>query len=311
MDLEFKDYINYKTYIIMDSEDYRFISDLSEGLFATKHNNEVCGYINEVGYEKLLFDYIIVGDFHEGFAIVQNKKGLYGFINKEFKEVIPCFYIFASNFVCGYAIVKGTSGDLVIDTNGEVVRKLEDADYENVCETLYKNKLISKRVYEEYLENDIKVECDIVKKTNAFPAANLKTYSYYNNDDQKVIFYSNMEDRDFCGNYVVLKVDRNDFRIFNKKGKQLKIHSYIDFDITSDLEKMEKMKQSKYRTSDTIEDGYVSTLKFQDIEYTVYAKDIIELNEKKIAVLNDIKSYLNNLNNVIETKIKSLTNIKQ
>ena len=304
MNLKFKDYINYKTYIVMDSEDYRYIGDYSEGYFAVKHKNGLCGYINESGYENFLFDYVLVNDFKNGRALVQNKKGLYGYIDTDFKEAITCKFICATEFWLGYAIVKDYMCNFIIDLKGNIVKQLdEEIDFEQIKKILYKNKLISRQMYEESI--DIKNTTDIVKMPIVFKQINQTTYSYFNQDNQKIIYYDNLEDRDFIHDFVVVKVDNYDYRIYKKSGKYLKIHSCIDFNISYDPDKIKKVNELKYRVSNKIEDGLVSILELDDVVYRIYAKDKEELYKRKLEVLEDIKAYSNS-ETIVESSVKTL-----
>lgn len=307
MDLEFKDFVVYDYHVIMSSEDYKIIEDFSEGLSATKHNNGVCGYIDKIGKETFLFNYDVVEDFHEGLAIVQNKNGLYGFINKKFEEVIPCSYIFATKFKFGYAIVKNNEESFIINNTGKIVEYIDDStNLEKISKILYSKKLINKKTYEEDLKKE-ELKSEIIKKSTSINLTSLKAYSYYDNENNKIIPYDNIENRDFHEDFVIVRVDRNDIRIFNKKGKQLKIHACITFDENTSFELIEKIKQFKYKISNIERRGFVSIFKFNDKEYKITANDIKELNETKKNILTNIKESLSeeDINELIKYKIKS------
>ena len=309
-DLEFNDSIKYDVSIKLSEEDYKFIDDFSEGLASTKHNNGVCGYIDLKGKETFLFEYELVGSFHNGLAVVQNKNGLYGYINKNFKEVIPCNYIFAFNFDFDYTIVNNGVDNLIIDKKGNIIKLIDSINsVENLPKILYKNKLISKSVYKKSYLPKINEENDIVKKATKIQILGLKTYSYFNSNNEKLIEYENMEDREFHCGYVIVRLHSEDIRIYDKKGKQLKVHAYLKSKDINDPQIYSKIIEFKYKKSNYINICYKSILKFEDIEYMVEAKNLIELNEKKIAVLEDVKKSIssdNQLVDTIDTKIKSL-----
>ncbi len=286
-ELKFIDKTNYNMYIKLDSDGYRHIGDYSEGKFSTMHTNGVCGYINESGYETFLFDYTLVEDFNNGRALVKNIKGLYGYIDDSFNEIIPCSFIYATRFYCGYAVVNCNYKNIIIDINGKVVRELEkDVDYDDVLKELYKNKIISKELYNNEKNNNI--INDITKKVNEFQVVGKKTYSYYK-DGKRIIECENLCDREFCGDFVVIKIDNNDFKIFNRNGKVLKVHSCIGFDIINNKSLLDRAMQLKYTISCIENVGCSSTIEFDGQEYTIIAANVEDLNKKKTEFLSYIK----------------------
>ena len=308
--LEFDDYINYKIYINIDSDDYKFIEDYHEGLAATKHNNGVCGYIDENGYETLLTKYNVVGDFQNGMALVQNRQGLYGFINRKLKEVIPCEYLFAINFKYEYTVVKNQFLNLIINKNGQIIKSIEDdINFQNISKVLYENKLITKKQYKESFNNKlVEQKSDVIKKVNLMPLMNLKTYSYHNDKGEKIIPYYNIENRDFNNDLIIIRVDKNDIRIFNKKGKQIKIYSCIEASLKNKKELSQLLKKFSYKSYKVEENYHVSTLRFNDSIYNIYGKNADELLRNKIITLNEIKNSIEDQDtiNLIEYKIKTL-----
>ena len=151
------------------------------------------------------------------------------------------------------------------------------------------------------------LEEDIVKKVIQVPYSNKKMCSYYDLDGNKIIPYDNIENRNFSEEFVVVRLDNNDIRIFNKKGKQLKIHTCIIYDENMDLELLKKIKSLKYRISDMSINSLASKITIDLYEYIVYSSDTNELNNKKIEVLNDIKQIVSkDLISEVEDKIKKL-----
>ena len=241
-ELKFIDKENYNMYIKLNSDGYRYIGDYCEGMFSTMHINGICGYINDLGYETFLFNYVFVDDYHNGRALVKNNEGFYGYIDYHFNEVIPCKYTYCSRFFNGYAIVKDNNNDKIIDKNDIVVKELEgNSNFENVLKTLYRNNLISKEIY--FNEQNKNTNSDITIKTNELPFIGIKTYSYYTQDGKRIIECDSLEDRNFNGNFVVVKLDNNNFKIFNKAGKVLKIHSCIGFDIVNNKSLLDRAMQ--------------------------------------------------------------------
>ena len=286
-ELKFIDKTNYNMYIKLDSDGYRHIGDYSEGKFSTMHTNGICGYINESGYETFLFDYTVVEDFNNGRALVKNIKGLYGYIDDRFNEIIPCSFIYATGFYCGYAIVNSNYKNKIIDINGNVVKELgEQVDFNDVLKVLYKNKIISKELY--FSEKNKDIMDDITKKINEFPIIGKKTYSYYK-DDERIIDCENLCDREFCGDFVVIKIDDNNFKIFNRNGKVLKVHSCIGFDIINNKSLFDRAMQLRYTISCIENVGYSSTIEFDGQEYIIIAANVEDLNKKKIEFLSYIK----------------------
>ena len=170
MNLQFEDYENFRINLVFDSEDYRFIEDYSEGLAATKHNNELCGYID-----------------------------------KTFKEVIPCNYAFATDFEIGYAVVKNNKETIIIDINGNKINTLDkNIEIYNLKKILLKLNLIAKNQYKNLLENS-EIQDDVIIKENFYPGVGYKTYSYFDINNNKIIPYPNMEKRKFINNLLIVK----------------------------------------------------------------------------------------------------------
>ncbi len=306
MNLQFEDYENFRINLVFDSEDYRFIEDYSEGLAATKHNNELCGYIDCTGYETLLYDYNFVGNFHNDRAIVQNKSGLYGYIDKTFKEVIPCNYAFATDFEIGYAVVKNNKETIIIDINGNKINTLDkNIEIYNLKKILLKLNLIAKNQYKNLLENS-EIQDDVIIKENFYPGVGYKTYSYFDINNNKIIPYPNMEKRKFINNLLIVKLADHDIRIFNKKGKQLKIRTKICFNSYNKDSISTLVKNIKYTSFNIQRLGYISKLRFDDSEYNIIAKDYEDLLQKKIDVLYDIKNNINDYLEQIELEINKL-----
>ncbi len=285
-ELKFIDKINYNMYIKLDSDGYIHIGDYSEGKFSTKHTNGVCGYINEYGYETFLFEYDMVSDFHNGRALVQNKNGFYGYIDKYYNEVIPCKYLYGSKYHYGYAIVKKNNKTIVIDVNGKTVKELDgNTNFSNSVSALYENNILPKEVC-------IKKNKDIKIKEYIIPDSGVKQYSYYSSNGDRIIELNSLENRNFSGNFVVIKVGNDDYKIFNKKGKILKLHSCIAYNIIKDKKVLNNLK---YKISCIENDGYISTVSFKGQDYSIIAQNIEDLNRKKIELINFLKSCKNNV----------------
>ncbi len=291
-ELNIVDKINYNMYIKPDSEGYRYIGDYSEGMFSTMHINGVCGYINESGYETLLFDYALTEDFHDGLALVQKPNGLYGYIDKDFNEVVPCIYLYCSRFYNGYSIVKDNYKDKIIDKNGTVIKELEEeANFEEVLNILYKNKLLSKDLYNKYADTTGSAKIKKVAKTTVIGT---KVYSYYNEENNRIIPFDNIDDRDFKNDFIVINLGHNTFKIFNKKGKELKIHSCLGVNVTSNPNFMNRAIGIKYKISCIENDGYASLITYKGKEYVLIARTLEELNKKKeefFSLIPDVKAH--------------------
>lgn len=305
MDIKFKDYSINNYYIVFDSEDYKSIEDFSEGFCATKHNNGVCGYINVNGRETLLFDYDNVEDFHNGLAMV-SKNNLYGFINTNFEEVIPCKYIYATRFLFGYSIVKDNNYTFIIDKENRKVEIIDnEINIENIPRLLYSKKLINKKDYESSLKKDNNdINNNIKKRTIDIGLFAAKAYSYYDCNNNKIIPYDNMENRDFVDDFIIVRVDRTDIRIFNKNGKQLKISSCITIDEDTDIKIFNKIQQFKSKKVSSERIGYVSIFNFNNKEYKITANNILELEELKEEILISIKEKLEDIENTDLNKYK-------
>lgn len=83
------------------------------------------GFIDKTGKEVIPCVYDGAESFHEGLALVI-KDDKCGYIDKTGKEVIPCIYDAADWFSEGLAWVEDTEGTKLIDTNGNVVKSVDN-----------------------------------------------------------------------------------------------------------------------------------------------------------------------------------------
>ena len=205
---------SYKLYIVFCDSDYKEIEDFHFGFAAAYHTNGVCGFIDLKGHETLLLEYQNIDSFYGTIAPVC-KNNLWGFIDSEFNEKIPCKYLFLIFYKSGFIVKENYEGDfLAIDSYGKVT--YADRNIDNV-----KRHLEKKIPIIELSDSDIKkIEYKIL-------GTNLRNFFYVNFDGKKICEVPNMENRDFSSGYVVIKADKNEFKIFNKKGKKLKIHACI------------------------------------------------------------------------------------
>ena len=260
--IEIIDYNNINMYVVFNSEDYRCIEDFSFGYAATYHKNGICGYIDTNGYETLLYDYNSVGDFCNLVAPVCRKNNsveLWGFINREFEEVVDCKYIFMQRYK-NYFIVKKYNNEefFVIDSYGKTV--YEDTDKEKCVKYIEHQKAI-------FIES----KSSIIKKTHNIPFLPKNEYIYENEDGEKIIPYQNTENRDFHDGYVIIKLCNDNYKIFDEKGKQLKVHSCIKLNAETMYLK-NKIDKFNLRITSTVYDGFSSLIKLGIYEYILFGK---------------------------------------
>ena len=273
--IEIKDYKNLDLYCVFNSSDYRDIGDFKYGYALTCHKNGVFGYIDQKGYETLMYEYEEVGDFCHLIAPVK-KNNLWGFINTSFDEVIHCKYIFCEVFK-EYFIVKENffSSYAVINGAGKIV--YEDTNKENVY------NFISMNYVEKFDESPI------IKKQYCIPFSNASIYKYEIKEGIELIPYQNLENRDFSEGYVVIKVGINDYRIFNEKGKQLKIHTCIKLNAeTMCFKKI--IDRFDFRITSKEEAGYSSVIRYDVYDYIVFSDTKEELDLNKQEVLDYLKN---------------------
>ena len=231
---------NYRLYVVMDSSDYKDIGDFHSGLAKTLHTNKVCGYINTKGYETLLYEYDEVGDFCGSIACVRIDN-LWGFISKHFDLIIPLKYVWVSQYNNGFIVKENFYSDYVV-INNEGIEIYRGNDYEHCLKRVKSTDLIEQSTA-------------IIKKEYIVPFSNKKTCAYYNSSGEKIIPYYDVECRDFSEGFVVIKVDYNDHKIFNEKGKQLKVHTCFSIDARNNyLEKI--INKFKFRVSNKEEAGF-------------------------------------------------------
>jgi len=267
--IEIKDYENLDMYCVFNSNDYRDINDFKSGYAVTCHKNGVFGYINEKGYETLMYDYDEIGDFSNLIAPVK-KNNLWGFINNSFEEVIECRYFFLERFK-DFFIVKQNfySNFIIIDGYGKKI-------YEN----------IDKSVLYDFIEKrsrSIEPDSSVIKREYCIPFSNACVYKYEINGSSDLIPYQNLENRDFSEGYVVIKVGVNDYRIFNEKGKQLKIHTCIKLNAeTMCLKKV--IDRFDYRVTSEVNSGYSSIIKYGNYDYIVFSdtREELEINKQEV-----------------------------
>lgn len=269
--LEIIDYKNEKIYAVFSNEDYRYIEDFSYGYAATYHLNGVCGYIDEKGYETLLYNYSNIGDFCNFIAPVCIKKNnieLWGFIDRNFNEIIECKYIFVERFK-NYFVLKENmfSNFLVLNNNSEIV-------YEN------SNKESIIKYIEKHNSTMEKYEPSIVKKEYSIPYLNVKKYTYEDDNGNKIIPYQNMENRDFACGYVVVKISSNNYAIFDESGKQLKIHTCIKMNAET-LYLKNIISKFNLRITGKELDGFSSIIRCGLYEYIVFGETSEELLDNK------------------------------
>lgn len=265
------DYENINMYVVFNSEDYRCIEDFESGYAATYHKNGVCGYIDTNGYEHLLYDCIKVGDFCNFVAPIcklKNGNELWGFINTNFEEITPFKYLYVERCV-NFFIVKSIDSNnyIVIDGYGKTV--YENLDREDCLKYIDNNKQF-------FLNKSSQVK----KCTHTIPFTNISKYSYESIDGEKVIPYENTENRDYSCGYVILRVDSCNYKIFDEKGKQLKIHTCIKINaetmyLKNIIEKFDLKITSK------VFDGYSSLIRYGEYEYIIFGKDMNELMQNK------------------------------
>ena len=273
--IEIKDYRNLDLYCVFNSNDYRDIGDFKYGYALTCHKNGVFGYINQKGYETLLYEYEEALDFCHLIAPVK-KNNLWGFINTSFDEIINCKYIFCEVFK-DFFIVKDNyySDFFVINGIGKIV-------YENNNKNNIYNYIINNQ------KSDIE-KSNIIKKQYIIPFSNASIYKYEIKEGIELIPYQNLENRDFSEGYVVIKVGINDYRIFNEKGKQLKIHTCIKLNAeTMCLKKI--IDRFDFRITSEVSSGYSSIIKHGKYDYIVFSDTKEELEVNKREVLDYLKN---------------------
>ena len=278
--IEITDYENSRLYAVFNSEDYKCIEDFSYGYAAAFHLNGVCGYIDSKGYETLLYDYINIGDFCESVApvcIKKHNKELWGFIDRNFNEIISCKYILVER-VNNYFILKEniSSNFLVLNGKGEIV--YENSNNEYIMKFIEKNK------------KDISKSKNLIKKNECtIPYLNIRRYTYEDMSGNKIIPYQNTENRDFSCGYVVIRVDSNNYMIFDENGKQLKIHSCIKINAETIYLKY-LIDKFNFRITSKEFDGFSSLVKYGLYEYIIFGNTDEELRENKDYLFNYIES---------------------
>lgn len=259
---------NYKLYAVMNSNDYLEIGDFHSGYAKAYHRNKICGYIDISGYETLLYEYDEVGDFCQFIAPVRyaNK---WGFINKSFDEIIEPRYVFLRPYNNGFIVKETFESDfIVINSNGEEIYRTNNIDYAMKRLSTPLPKIESP---------------DVIKKEYTIPFSTKKESIYYDVNGNKIIPYSNQECRDFSEGYVIVKIGYDDIRIYNEKGKQLKVHTCFSINaITKCLEGL--INKFILRITNKIYYGYSCVI---DGEY--YCSD----TEEEIKVLVKTKRGIN------------------
>ena len=275
--IDIKRFENYRLYIIFDNEDYKDIEDFSYGFALARHNNGVYGFIDKKGLETLLFNYDLVNSFYMNVAPVC-RDDKWGFIDTNFEEIVPLQYEFLRFYKTGFIVKKEYSDEFIL-VNGNGKEVFRSNNYKDIIDIL-----------------DCEVEDtkdkNITKKTYNIPYTNLCSYSYFNKDGNMIVPYHNVENRDFYDGYVVVRLDKSDIRIYNEFGKQLKIHTCLEYDAYFNKENEARLNSFKYRVTSKVPDGY-SALITSSEKALIYADTKEELEEE-----------INNYVNTTKPKVK-------
>ena len=271
--MEIQDFENYSLYVVFNSTDYREINDFKHGYAACTHNNGVCGYIDTKGFETLLFNYDDVGDFCSLIApVCKNNK--WGFINNSFEEVVPCKYVYL-RFYNNLFIVKESFNSDFIVINDKLEQIYRNENIDKVLRYLNKKEVINNE------------SSNIIRKEYTIPYSNKKYCVYLNSNGERIIPFTNTEIRNFSCSFVIIKVDSNDFRIFNEKGRQIKPHTCIKIN-AENMYLKSKIDKFNYIVSSKEASGFSSIIKYGEYEYIVFGATKEELELYKAELIDHI-----------------------
>lgn len=206
-------YIDEKSKIILSK--YDFVGAFNEKIAPVRKNN-LWGYIDEDGNEIFSTDFDKVYDFKDGIGKVSKKNdnnityyglvdrfgvvapliyeeigifsnglarvkrnGKYGFIDACGSEVIKPKYDKASNFIDGKAVVRTSNDSMVLNTDGKVLVRYNNADIDEFKNNVY--SVVRKGSKEGIIDKNCKEVLPLQRKYGIFPFVNNLTILYGNN----------------------------------------------------------------------------------------------------------------------------------